>query len=72
MVQGVDSSKAMDLLKSYFKDESGATAVEYALMVALLGITITVGVRGVGDALNSRFENISEELAKTDVDTSGG
>jgi len=47
----------------YFsKDEKGATAVEYALIVALIALAIVVGVTAVGGGLNTAFTNISTQI----------
>jgi pilus assembly protein Flp/PilA len=37
--------------------EEGATAVEYALMVALIALVIVVAVTYLGQGTNSAFEN---------------
>lgn len=42
--------------------EKGATAVEYALIVALIALAIVVGVTAVGGGLNTAFTNISTEI----------
>ena len=38
----------MEKLIKFFKDEEGATAVEYAIMVALIAVVIIVMVQIVG------------------------
>jgi len=38
--------------------QRGATAVEYALIVALIALAIVVGVTAVGGGLNTAFNNI--------------
>jgi pilus assembly protein Flp/PilA len=47
---------------SFVSDESGATAIEYGLIAALLGIAIVTAVTGVGTALNSKFNAVSSAL----------
>jgi pilus assembly protein Flp/PilA len=49
---------------AYFqtKKERGATAVEYALIVALIALAIVVGVTAVGGGLNTAFNNIATEI----------
>ena len=44
------------------RDEKGATAVEYGLMVGLIAVVIIVAVTALGGQLNSLFESISESL----------
>jgi len=44
------------------KRERGATAIEYALMVALIAVAIIVTVMALGGQLNAVFEAITEAL----------
>jgi pilus assembly protein Flp/PilA len=44
------------------KKERGATAVEYALIVALIALAIILAVTAVGGGLNSAFENIATKI----------
>ena len=39
-------------------DESGATAIEYGLVAALIGLVAAVGFSAVGGNLNTLFGNI--------------
>ncbi len=50
------------LLQDFFKDQSGATAIEYALIAMGLSIVIVASVNGVGTALSSKFGVISTSL----------
>ncbi len=45
-----------------FKDESGATAVEYALLAAGIAVAIIVAVGLIGDELAVLFNSISSEI----------
>jgi len=47
-----------NLLKRLTKDEMGATAVEYGIMVALIGVAVVVTVGLLGTQLNSVFQNV--------------
>ena len=51
-----------DLIARFVKDESGATAIEYALIAAGIAIAIIAAVNGVGTALSSKFTSISTSL----------
>ena len=53
----------MTLIKNFFKNEDGATAIEYGLIAALIAVVIIAAVRGIGDSLNTTFENINANLA---------
>jgi len=50
------------LILTFFKDESGATAIEYGLIAAGIAIAIITAVNGVGSQLSSTFSNISSSL----------
>ena len=52
----------MSIIKSFFKDESGATAIEYGLIAAGIAIAIITAVQGVGGKLSSNFNDISTSL----------
>ncbi len=45
------------------KDERGATAIEYGLIVAGIGIVILASVFAVGDELNSLFADVDTRLS---------
>jgi pilus assembly protein Flp/PilA len=45
------------------RDEEGATAVEYGLIVGLIAVVIIVAVGVLGGTLNGFFEGINDELA---------
>jgi pilus assembly protein Flp/PilA len=50
------------LISKFFKDESGATAIEYGLIAAGIAIAIITAVNGVGSQLSTTFDNISTSL----------
>jgi pilus assembly protein Flp/PilA len=50
------------LILSFFKNESGATAIEYGLIAAGIAIAIITAVNGVGSQLSSVFTNVSTSL----------
>jgi pilus assembly protein Flp/PilA len=43
-------------------DNSGATAIEYGLIAALIAIAAIGAMRGIGTKLNSTFNNVSGSL----------
>jgi pilus assembly protein Flp/PilA len=45
----------MKLLSRLWKDEEGATAVEYGIMVALIALVIIAGVTALGVNLRTTF-----------------
>jgi len=54
--------KILKAMANFFKEEDGATAVEYALMVALIAAVIIAGVTLLGTSTNNVFEAVSNEL----------
>jgi pilus assembly protein Flp/PilA len=54
------------VMKTFFarfaQDESGATAIEYGLIAALIGTAIVVSARLVGTNLNTLFNDIAGDL----------
>lgn len=52
----------MSIIKSFFKDESGATAIEYGLIAAGIAIAIITAVNGLGSKLSENFNTISTSL----------
>ena len=50
---------------TFIKRERGATAIEYALMVALIAVAIIVTVGLLGGQINTVFQNIIDSLSGT-------
>jgi pilus assembly protein Flp/PilA len=50
----------------FLNDESGATAIEYGLIAALIAVVIIAGATTLGSSLSSKFNNIA-----TSVNTAG-
>ena len=44
------------------KDESGATAIEYGLIAALISVALIAGASTLGTSLNETFGSISEKM----------
>jgi len=47
----------------FLKDESGATAIEYGLIAALIAVAIIGAVTAVGNATNAKFNYVAGKLA---------
>jgi len=47
---------------SFLKDESGATAIEYGLLAALIAVAIVATASTVGTRLNNAFQSVSNQL----------
>jgi pilus assembly protein Flp/PilA len=52
----------MKKFASFLNDESGATAIEYGLIAALIAVVIIAAVRTIGTNLNTTFTNIGSNL----------
>jgi pilus assembly protein Flp/PilA len=50
------------LLSQFLSDQSGATAIEYALIAMGISIVIVAAVTGVGTNLSSTFVSVSTSL----------
>jgi pilus assembly protein Flp/PilA len=51
------------LFNRFINDESGATAIEYGLIAALLAVAIIASVRLVGEELTATFTTVQTELS---------
>ena len=49
-------------MNRFLKDESGATAIEYGLIVALIAVVIVSVVGVIGTRLNVAFTKVQDEL----------
>ncbi len=52
----------MNLISRFVRDESGATAIEYGLIAALIAVVIITGVTAVGTKLSTTFDTLSTNL----------
>lgn len=59
----------LKLLKKFYKDESGATMVEYAIMVALIAVAVAAVVILLSNEMNSLFNDVTACLANPSSDT---
>lgn len=51
-----------NLFARFAKDESGATAIEYGLIAALISVVIIAVVGNIGSRLKGAFETIRDGL----------
>ncbi len=52
-----------NLLSRFVRDESGATAIEYGLIAALISVVIIGVLTTIGTGLSSKFQTVSTKLA---------
>ncbi len=53
----------IDILKKIRKDESGATAIEYGLIAALVSVAAITALTAMGTSLTTMFTTVSTALA---------
>ena len=58
-------------LRNLLKDKSGATAIEYGLIAALVSVAAVVALQNLGTSLNTMFTTVSGVL-DTAVVAAGG
>ena len=49
----------------FLKDESGATAIEYGLIAALIAVGIISAARLLGSQISATFEKVTTEMQKS-------
>lgn len=50
------------LFERFMNDESGATAIEYGLIAALISVALITGATTLGNALNTQFQGLSTKM----------
>ncbi|MGE8940969.1 Flp family type IVb pilin [Leptospira interrogans] len=53
----------MNLFSRFVNDESGATAIEYGLIAALIAVGIITSATLVGDEIEATFTRVQTDLA---------
>jgi len=51
-----------NLIKNFVNDESGATAIEYGLIAALIAVAMIAGATSLGGKINGKFTEIGATL----------
>ena len=49
-------------VKNFYQDESGATAIEYGLIAALVSVAAIAALTSMGESLITIFTEVSSEL----------
>ncbi len=52
----------MRLIQRFLSDDSGATAIEYALIAAGIALAIITAVNTLGTTLSGKFDSINSSL----------
>ncbi len=50
-------------LKAFYSDESGATAIEYGLIAALVSVAAIGALTSLGNSLNTMFGTVSNSMS---------
>jgi pilus assembly protein Flp/PilA len=51
-----------NLITRFVRDESGATAIEYGLIAALIAVVVIGAVTAVGTGLSTTFTTVSNKI----------
>lgn len=57
----------MNTVARFVNDESGATAIEYGLIAALIAVGIILAATALGGSLSDLFTGISSRLDTVDI-----
>jgi pilus assembly protein Flp/PilA len=49
-------------IKAFVKEEEGASAVEYGLLVAGIAVAVMTAVYAIGTTLSTKFANVNTQL----------
>ena len=52
----------MSMFRKLFKNEKGATAIEYGLIAALIAVAAIGAMTSIGKSLSNTFNNVSDKL----------
>jgi pilus assembly protein Flp/PilA len=53
----------INTMKSFLFDESGATAIEYGLIAALVSVAAIAALGSLGNSLGTMFNSVANELS---------
>jgi pilus assembly protein Flp/PilA len=53
----------MEKLIKFFKDEEGASAVEYGILIALIAAAVITVVGFIGSKINNAFQSVNAKLS---------
>lgn len=52
----------MNTLRSFFRDQSGATSIEYAMIASGVAVAIVAGVNNLGSTVKSMWTSVNTAL----------
>ena len=57
-----EGERMYSMIKTFWRDECGATAIEYGLIAALVSIAAIVAMGAMGNELGDMFNTVASEL----------
>jgi pilus assembly protein Flp/PilA len=60
--QSVKETTMSKFVTRFMKDESGATAIEYGLIAALVAVVLVTALTAMGTKLSGTFDTVSAKL----------
>lgn len=57
------------LITKFVKDESGATAIEYGLIAALIAVAMIAGATQLGQSIDDKFSDVADAMDKVKDDS---
>ena len=51
------------IMTAFLKDDSGATAIEYGLIAALVSVAAITALQGLGTSLSAMFETVASAVS---------
>jgi pilus assembly protein Flp/PilA len=61
----------IDFVRDFFRDESGATALEYGLIAALVSVAAIGALTQLGGALTSIFTEVGTQMDAANASAAG-
>lgn len=58
----MEGIKHMEFIKRFFKDEEGASAVEYGVLIALIIAACVTVIASIGTKISSAFNSVASAL----------
>jgi pilus assembly protein Flp/PilA len=52
----------MKTIRNFFRNDKGATAIEYGLIAALIAIAAVTAMQGLGNQLGTTFNSVSTKM----------
>ena len=62
LLDRMGEDNAMKSVLRFFKNESGATAIEYSLIAALIAVVIITATAQLGTNISAKFQSIADNL----------